>query len=134
MAFLSFFGRKRLITKKKITDVAAEISPSKIPDAPALRIVDTSVFAPIEIVMKNVTIGCAVAQAFLNPSSKLPQMKPIRIGTIVATNDLNGIAASPVAPRATSVKNGPSFSARHLYLLHYQTVMKAKYKGNCLSS
>jgi len=101
-----------LITKKKITDVAAEISPSKIPDAPALRIVDTSVFAPIEIVMKNVTIGCAVAQAFLNPSSKLPQMKPIRIGTIVATNDLNGIAASPVAPRATSVKNGPSFSAR----------------------
>lgn len=76
-----------MITKKKITDVAAEISPSKIPDAPALRIVDTSVFAPIEIVMKNVTIGCAVAQAFLNPSSKLPQMKPIRIGTIVATND-----------------------------------------------
>ena len=56
IAFLSFFGRRRLITKK-ITAVAAEISPSTIPEAPAVRIVLISVFAPIEMVMKNVTIG-----------------------------------------------------------------------------
>ena len=41
---------------KKITAVAAEIRPSTIPDAPALIIVAISVFEPIEIVMKNVTI------------------------------------------------------------------------------
>lgn len=57
IAFLSFFGRRRLITKKNITAVAAEISPSTIPEAPAVRIVLISVFAPIEMVMKNVTIG-----------------------------------------------------------------------------
>ena len=54
---ISFFGRRRLITKKKITAVAAEISPSTIPEASAVRIVLISVFAPIEMVMKNVTIG-----------------------------------------------------------------------------
>lgn len=75
IAFLSFFGRRRLNTKKKITAVAAEIRPSTIPEAPAVRIVLTSVFAPIEIVIKNVTIGCAVAHAFLNPASRLPPDK-----------------------------------------------------------
>lgn len=57
IAFLSFFGRRRLMMKKNNTAVAAEINPSTIPDAPAVKIVATSVFAPIEIVMKKVTIG-----------------------------------------------------------------------------
>lgn len=112
IAFLSFFGRRRLNTKKKITAVAAEIRPSTIPEAPAVRIVLTFVLASIEIVIKNVTIGCAVAHAFLNPASRLPQINPIRIGINVATRDLNGMDASHVAPRATSVKNGPSFRDR----------------------
>ena len=112
IAFLSFFGRRRLITKKKITAVAAEISPSTIPEAPAVRIVFTSVFAPIEIVIKKVTIGCAVLHASLNPLSRFPQMKPINRGTNTAIKDLIGIFASPVAPSAISVKNGPSFKDR----------------------
>ena len=112
IAFLSFFGRRRLITKKKITAVAAEISPSTIPEAPAVRIVLTSVFAPIEIVMKNVTIGCAVLHASRNPLSRFPQKNPISSGTNTAIRDLIGIFASPVAPSAISVKNGPSFSDR----------------------
>ena len=93
-----------------MTDVAAEINPNIIPAAPAVNIVLTSVFAPIEMVMKNVTIGCAVAHAFRNPASRFPQINPIRIGINVAINDLNGIDASPVAPSATNVKNGPSFN------------------------
>ena len=109
IAFRSFFGRTRLNRKKNKTAVAAEISPSTIPDAPAVRIVFTSVFAPIEIVMKKVTIGCAVAHAFLNPASRFPQINPIKIGIKVAIRDLIGIFASPVAPKATRVKNGPSF-------------------------
>ena len=57
IAFLSFFGRSRLNTKKKITAVAAEIRPRMMPAAPAVMIVLTSVFAPIEIVIKKVTMG-----------------------------------------------------------------------------
>ena len=56
-AFLSFFGSNRLFVKKKITAVAADTRPRIMPAAPAVMIVLTSVFAPMEIVMKNVTIG-----------------------------------------------------------------------------
>ena len=112
IAFLSFFGRSRLIIKKNNTAVAAEIRPRTIPDAPAVKIVFTSVFAPIEIVIKKVTIGCAVLHASRKPLSRLPQTKPIRRGIRTAISDLIGILASPVAPRAISVKNGPSFRDR----------------------
>ena len=83
-----------------------------MPAAPAVMMVLTSVLAPMEIVMKNVTIGCAVAHAFLKPASRLPQMKPISSGTSTAIRESIGIDASPVAPRAISVKNGPSFRDR----------------------
>ena len=112
IAFLSFFGRSRLIIKKNSTAVAAEIRPRIIPEAPAVRIVLTSVLAPMEIVIKNVTIGCAVLHASRNPLSRLPQINPINKGIRTAIRDLTGIFASPVAPRAISVKNGPSFSDR----------------------
>ena len=72
------------MTKKKMTAVAAETRPRTIPEAPAVKMVFRSVFAPMEIVMKKVT----------------------------ATKDINGMLARPVAPRATSVKNGPSFKDR----------------------
>ena len=112
MAFLSFFGRSRLMTKKKMTAVAAETRPRTIPEAPAVKMVFRSVFAPMEIVMKKVTIGCAVLQAALKWLSRLPQTKPTKIGMMTATKDINGMLARPVAPRATSVKNGPSFKDR----------------------
>lgn len=80
MAFLSFFGRRRLMIKKNRTAVAAEIRPRIIPDAPVVRMVFTSVFAPIEIVMKKVTMGCAVLQVSRKFSSRLPQTKPISSG------------------------------------------------------
>ena len=51
-------------------------------------------------------------QAALKWLSKLPQTKPIKIGMMTATRDMNGMLASPVAPRATRVKNGPSFKDR----------------------
>ena len=44
--------------------------------------------------------------------SRFPQINPISSGTNTAIRDLIGIFASPVAPRAISVKNGPSFSDR----------------------
>ena len=44
IAFLSFFGKRRLNTKKKIIAVSAEMIPSNIPDAPAVMIVFISVF------------------------------------------------------------------------------------------
>ena len=112
IAFLSFFGSSKLIMKKNSTAVAAEISPSTIPDAPAFKIVFTSVLAPIEIVMKKVTIGCAALQALRKPLSKLPHTNPINRGMITAIRELIGILASPVAPSAINVKNGPSFNAR----------------------
>ena len=39
-------------------------------------------------------------------------MKPISSGTSTAIRESIGIDASPVAPRAISVKNGPSFRER----------------------
>ncbi len=44
--FFPSLEEERSFTKKKITAVAAEISPSTIPEAPAVRIVLISVFAP----------------------------------------------------------------------------------------
>lgn len=95
-----------------MTAVAAEIKPKIIPEAPAVTIVEMSVFEPMEIVIKNVIIGCAVEHAFLNSLSTFPQIKPINSGTSVATKLIKGIEANPVAPNATKVKNGPSLSDR----------------------
>ena len=97
-------------TKKNIIAVAAEIRPKIIPEAPAVTIVDILVFDPMEIVIKNVIIVCAVEQAFLNSLSTLPQIKPINSGTSVAIKLIKGIEANPVAPSATKVKKGPSLS------------------------
>ncbi len=90
-----------------MTAVAAEIKTKIIPEAPAVTIVEMSVFEPMEIVIKNVIIGCAVEHAFLNSLSTFPQIKPINSGTSVATKLIKGIEANPVAPNATKVKNGP---------------------------
>ena len=64
------------------------------------------------MVMKNVTIGWAVAQALRKPLSIFPQINPMSRGIKVATRALNGMDASPVAPRATKVKKGPSLRDR----------------------
>ncbi len=110
MAFLSLLGKIKLNTIKKITAVRAEISPSMIPEAPAVIIVEISVLEPMEMVIKKVIMGWAVAQAFRNSLSTFPQIKPIKIGTKVATKDIKGMEANPVAPKATKVKKGPSFN------------------------
>lgn len=41
--------------------------------------------------------------------SIFPKIIPIKIGTNTATSDIIGTWASPDAPNATNVKNGPSF-------------------------
>ena len=45
------------------------------------------------------------------PLSMLPISIPRTIGIIAASSDMKGIFARPEAPSATSVKDGPSFSA-----------------------
>ena len=64
------------------------------------------------MVMKKVTIGCAFLHASRKPLSRFPQINPISSGTNTATRDIIGILASPVAPSAIRVKNGPSFKDR----------------------
>lgn len=44
-----------------------------------------------------------------------PRIIPINIGITTATSDIIGIWASPDAPNATNVKNGPSFNDNIAY-------------------
>ncbi|MPM58527.1 hypothetical protein SDC9_105358 [bioreactor metagenome] len=87
------------------------ISPNNIPCGPPFATLVKLIPAPNVKPTKGIKISPAGAKKSLKLLSKFPRIIPTIIGITVAIKAFPGILASPDAPNAINVKNGPSFKA-----------------------
>ena len=83
-------------------------TPRHTPGSPECIISAKFIPVPNANEKNGVNICLPEPKNFLNSSSKLPIINPIIIGIITATIDIIGKSASPLAPKASIVKNAPA--------------------------
>lgn len=85
------------------------IAPRTIPVIPPLKMFVILIPEPRQNPTKGIKMLPAGSRNLCISLSKLPKIIPTKRGPIAATKAINGMFASPDAPSAQRVRNGPSF-------------------------